>query len=315
MKLVCVEALGRRVSIVGLGCASLGSRIGVRKGLEALERAYEAGITWYDVAPSYGDAMAESILGEFASRKRDSIYICTKVGMRPADTPAAMRLLKPMSRIVVATFPALLRQVSSVRPKPFKVPLSAELIRTSVEESLRRLRTDYVDVLALHRPAVEEVVREDIILALERVVQDGKARAVSIAGNLEAGMKGLDESLPYRLVQIANNPLEPNLEKLKERARPCRTFVTYGSFPSLDRLVARINAQKEILSALHELGYRGNLTEIAAAFLVDYAFATNSAGVTLFSMLQKEHLDFNLLRLKSHPTLEQLNSIVAALSM
>jgi aryl-alcohol dehydrogenase-like predicted oxidoreductase len=314
MKLVCVEALGRRVSSVGFGCASLGGRIGLRKGLEALERAYEAGITWYDVAPSYGDAMAESILGEFASKKRDSIYVCTKVGMRPADTPAAMRLLKPMVRIVVATFPALLRHVSRVRPKAFKVPLSAELIKTSVEESLRRLRTDYVDVLALHRPAVEEVVREDIILALERVVQDGKARAVSIAGNLEAGMKGLDESLPYRLVQIANNPLEPDLEKLKERARPGRTFVTYGSFSSLDRLVARINTQKEIQSALHELGYRGNLTEIAAAFLVDYAFATNSAGVSLFSMLQKEHLDFNLLRLRSHPTLEQLDPVVAALS-
>jgi aryl-alcohol dehydrogenase-like predicted oxidoreductase len=314
MKLVCVEALGRRVSSVGFGCASLGGRIGLRKGLEALERAYEAGITWYDVAPSYGDAVAESILGEFASRKRDSIYVCTKVGMRPADTPAAMRLLKPMVRIVAATFPALQKQVSRVRPKPFKVPLSAELIRTSVEESLRRLRTDYVDVLALHRPAVEEVVREDIILALERVVQDGKARAVSIAGNLEAGMKGLDESLPYRLVQIANNPLEPDLEKLKERARPGRTFVTYGSFSSLDRLVARINTQKEIQSALHELGYRGNLTEIAAAFLVDYAFATNSAGVSLFSMLQKEHLDFNLLRLRSHPTLEQLDPVVAALS-
>src|SRR5882757_4008823 len=91
--------------------------------------------------------------------------------MRPADTPAAMRLLKPMSRIVFATFPALRGQVSKARPKPFKVPLSAELIRTSVEESLRRLRADYVDVLALHRPAVEEIVREDIILALERVVQ------------------------------------------------------------------------------------------------------------------------------------------------
>jgi aryl-alcohol dehydrogenase-like predicted oxidoreductase len=314
MKLVCVEALGRRVSSVGFGCASLGGRIGLRKALEALERAYEAGITWYDVAPSYGDAMAESILGEFASKKRDSIYVCTKVGVRPADTRAAMRLLKPIVRIVVATFPALQKQVSRVRPKPFKVPLSAELIRTSVEKSLRRLRTDYVDVLALHRPAVEEVVREDIIMALERVVRDGKARAVSIAGNLEAGMKGLDESLPYRLVQIANNSLEPDLAKLKERSRPGRTFVTYGSFSSLDRLVTRINAQTEILSALHELGYRGNLTEIAAAFLVDYAFATNSAGVSLFSMLKKEHLDFNLLRLRSHPTLEQLDPVVAALS-
>jgi hypothetical protein len=126
-------------------------------------------------------------------------------------------------------------------------------------------------------------------------------------------MRSLDETLPYRLVQIANNPLEPNLEKLKEHARP-RTFVTYGTFPSLDPLVARINAQKEVQSSLHEVGYRGNLTENAAAFLVDYAFATNSAGVTLFSMFQKEHLDFNVLRLKRHPTPDQLNSIIAALS-
>jgi aryl-alcohol dehydrogenase-like predicted oxidoreductase len=257
--------------------------------------------------------MAESILGEFASGKRDSICICTKVGMRPARTPAAMRLLKPMSRIVFATFPALRKQASKVRPKPFKVPLSAELIRTSVEESLKRLRTDYVDVLALHRPAVEELVRDDILLALECVVRDGKARAVSIAGDdLDAGMKGLDESLPYRLVQIANNPIEPNLDKLKQRARPGRTFVTYGSFASLDRVVDRINAQKKILGALHELGYRGNPDEIGAALLVDYAFAANSAGVTLFSMLQKKHLEFNLLRLKSHPTLEQLNSALSS---
>jgi aryl-alcohol dehydrogenase-like predicted oxidoreductase len=313
MKLVGVEALGSRVSSVGLGCASLGSRLGVRKGLEALERAYEAGITWYDVAPSYGDAKAESILGEFVSRKRDRVFVCTKVGMRPANTPVAMRLLTPMSRVVFAAFPALRKQASKVRPKPFKIPLSAELIRTSVEESLRRLRTDYVDVLALHRPDVEEVVREDIIRAVERVVQDGKARAISIAGGLEAGMKGLDESLPYRFVQIANNPLEPNLEKLKQGARASRTFVTFGTFSSLDPLVARIDGQKEVLNALHEVGYRGNVTEMAAAFIVDYAFATNSAGVTLFSMLQKEHLDFNLQRLESHPTLEQLNSVIAAL--
>ncbi|MDB5619671.1 aldo/keto reductase [Tardiphaga sp.] len=315
MKLVFVEAIGRKVSSVGFGCASLGSRIGVRKGLETLERAYAAGVTWYDVAPSYGDGVAESILGEFASRRRDSVCVCTKVGMRPPKTPTAMRVLKPLSRIAITAFPTLKQYASRVRPTPFKVPLSAELIRSSVEESLRRLRTDYVDVLALHRPTVEELVHQDIIRAVERVVQDGKVRAISVAGDIGAGMTALDESLPYRFVQIANTPLEPNLEKLKERAHSHRTFITHGTFSCLDQIIARINAQKEILVALDELGYRGSPTEIAAAFLADYAFATNSAGVTLISMFQKEHLDFNLLRLKSHPTPERLNSIVAALEV
>ncbi|MFB9261792.1 aldo/keto reductase [Bradyrhizobium erythrophlei] len=313
MKQACVKALGINVSRIGFGCASLGSRVGPRKGLAALGRAYDAGVTWYDVAPSYGDGMAESIWGEFASGKRDRVFVCTKVGMRPAPPLIVMRMLKPLSQSVIATVPVLRKHASKVRQAPSKVPLSAELITTSVEESLQRLRTDYIDVLALHRPAVEEAVREDIILALERLVRDGKARAVSIAGDLEAGMRGLDESLPYRLVQVANTPFEPNVDSLRERATPSRTFVTHGTFSCLDQLVAHLNAQQQIASALHDYGYRGNLTEIATAFLADYAFATNPAGITLFSMFQREHLDFNLRRLGNHPTRKQLDPIVAAL--
>jgi hypothetical protein len=75
-----------------------------------------------------------------------------------------------------------------------------------------------------------------------------------------------------------------------------------------------MNAQKEILNALRGAGCLGIPTEMAAAFIVDYGFATNPAGVTLFSMLQEKHLDFNLLRLKSHPTLKRLNPVIAALS-
>ena len=99
--------------------------------------------------------------------------------MRPPKTAATMRVLKPLSRIAIAAVPALQRYASRVRPTPFKVPLSA----------------------------------------VERVVQVGKARAISVAGDLKAGMTALDESLPYRFVQIANTPLEPNIDKLKERSR------------------------------------------------------------------------------------------------
>ena len=73
-------------SAIGMGCASLGSRVGRREGLKALARAYDAGITWFDVAPSYGDAEAETILGEFVQGRRDKIRICTKVGIRPPRT-------------------------------------------------------------------------------------------------------------------------------------------------------------------------------------------------------------------------------------
>ncbi|WP_199198665.1 aldo/keto reductase [Bradyrhizobium sp. MOS002] len=313
MKMVRVDCLGANVSSIGFGCASLGGRIGARGGIEGLERAYEAGITWYDVAPSYGDGMAESILGQFASMKRGSVFICTKVGMRPPEISAAMRFLKPIARASLAVFPAIQPRLSAMKSKPFKVPLSAELIRTSIDDSLRRLRTNYVDVLALHRPTREEVMREDILRAVERVVQDGKARAISIAGESKGVIDGLRESLPYRLIQIANNPFEQNL-RISADIAPRRTFITYGSFSSIDPLASRIKSDKEMLNGLREMGYQGNLSEMAAAFVVDYALATNSAGVTLFSMFRKEHLAFNLLRLAQAPMLHQLNRIAAALS-
>lgn len=313
MKTVYVDALGASVSSIGFGCASLGGRVGARVGIEALECAYDAGITWYDVAPSYGDGTAESICGQFASKKRDRVYICTKVGMRPSPAAVTMRALKPIARACLAVFPGIQPRLSAMKPKPFKVPLSAELVRTSIEDSLRRLRTDYVDVLALHRPTREEVVREDIVRTLERVVQDGKALAISIAGNNEMAIDGLNDSLPYRMVQIANNPLEPNLERSR-RAAPRRTFVTYGSFSCVDQLAARIGARQRLLNELYELGYRGDLTAIAGAFAVDYALAANAAGVTLFSMLRKKYLAFNLLRSAQLPPFELLNRIAAELS-
>jgi hypothetical protein len=63
-------------------------------------------------------------------------------------------------------------------------------------------------------------------------------RTGRLVPSLEVGMRSLDGTLPYRLVQIANDPLERNLEKLKEHARP-GTFVTHGTLSSLHPLVAR----------------------------------------------------------------------------
>src|SRR5215831_14662158 len=91
MQQINVPNLDCATSVVGMGCASLGSRVGRREGLTALNRAFGGGITWFDVAPSYGDSAAESILGEFARGKRDKLQICTKVGIRPAQTPLVMR--------------------------------------------------------------------------------------------------------------------------------------------------------------------------------------------------------------------------------
>src|SRR2546430_9374750 len=128
MQRIAVANLEGTASAVGMGCASLGSRVGYREGLRALSRAFDVGVTWFDVAPSYGDAEAETILGEFARGKRDKVQICTKVGILPARTSFATRAAKPILRLSVNLVPTLRKYVARARPTTTKLAISAEMI-------------------------------------------------------------------------------------------------------------------------------------------------------------------------------------------
>jgi aryl-alcohol dehydrogenase-like predicted oxidoreductase len=318
MMQLSVKDAGPR-SEIGMGCASLGSRVGRREGLNALARACDAGITWFDVAPSYGDAGAEAILGDFVQGRRDKLRICTKVGIRPARTPLLLRAAKPVVRAIVDSVPMARKYVTSARPKAKSLPITAELISASLDESLQRLRTDHVEVLALHEADENEVVRDDILTVLERIVRSGKAKTISIASSLEAGLLGVAHSSIYQIIQVANNPFEPSLAEAARRQPPGRpiTFVThsaYGAFGALDRLRELIESNAMGLQVLHEAGYRGSSEEIAAAFLADYALATNKDGITLFSMFKKEHLEFNLRRLEQMPAKARLQELAKGLA-
>jgi aryl-alcohol dehydrogenase-like predicted oxidoreductase len=127
---------GLSVSEIGFGCWGLG---GVTPGatsygevddaasLKALHRALDLGITFYDTSNLYGDGHSEELLGEAFTGRRDKVVIATKAGRSTYDTEAYT--------------PAELRR--------------------SVEASLRRLRSDYVDVVQVHSPSSIEVLAQN----------------------------------------------------------------------------------------------------------------------------------------------------------
>ena len=230
-----------------------------------------------------------------------------------------MRAAKPILRSAVNTVPMLRKYVARARPAPTKLAITAEMISISVDASLRRLETDHIDVLALHGADQDEVLRDDIHRALERIIRLGKARTIAIASSLEAGLLGVAHSNVYGIIQVANNPFQPSLAHASERLPTGRriTFVThsvYGTFGALYQLCERIKSNATKLQMLRDEGYNGNIEEAAAAFLADYALATNRAGITLFSMLKKEHLDFNLRRLEQLPTKARMERLAQALT-
>lgn len=302
MRTVFVPPLQREVSALGFGCAPLGSLISETQGSRALRAAFDRGVTWYDVAPSYGDGEAEGILGRFLAGRRDKVAVCTKFGIpRPVLSPL-MQFARPVMRAAGRLFAS----IRSGADKPGRLAKNdrfrPEQIESSVTESLRRLQTDYIDVLALHEPTPNVCVSEAILRELDRMIQKGYVRAVGIAGPPEAVAAGVCASPLYRVAQLAESPFAPAVPALKAAAgeQVPEFFVTHGVFAAHDLLSRLLVGDGGRLGALaSQLGYGPPF--MAGEMLLDHALAVNPQGVVLASMFSQAHIHMNCARAARAP--------------
>jgi aryl-alcohol dehydrogenase-like predicted oxidoreductase len=185
MRYVSVGGGVSDVSVLGLGCAAMMGRVGRRESEAALGAAFDAGINFFDTARSYGYGASESLLGEFCKGRRDKVVICTKFGILPAEKNWK-QVVKPLARKVVQAFPGL-RKAAQKQAGTLFVPgqFSVGVLRSSLETSLRELKTDYVDMLLMHAAPMSVLAQEDLLAELERVVAEGKVRMAGISGELE----------------------------------------------------------------------------------------------------------------------------------
>jgi aryl-alcohol dehydrogenase-like predicted oxidoreductase len=145
---------GLRVSLVGLGCNNFGWHIDLEGTRAVVHKALDLGITLFDTADTYGErGGSETILGQILGERRRDIVLATKFGL-PMDDAGR------------------------------KKGGSRRYVMQAVEDSLRRLRTDWIDLYQLHRPdpltPIEETLR-----ALDDLVRQGKVRYVGCS-NLSA---------------------------------------------------------------------------------------------------------------------------------
>ena len=149
-----------KVSVVGLGCNNFGARMDLAAARTLVHHAIDRGINHFDTADIYGPrGKSEEILGEILGSKRKDVVIATKFGM-VFDEAGAMK------------------------------GASRKYIMTAVEGSLRRLKTDYIDLYYQHR-ADPSVPIEETLRALDDLVKQGKVRHI---GNSNFDGKQLDEA-------------------------------------------------------------------------------------------------------------------------
>ena len=311
-----------RASRLGFGCASLGSRVGRREGLNALAAAFEHGVNWFDLAPSYGDGDAESIFVHFAKSRRTDIHICTKCGIEPAKLSALQRTIRPLARTFVTIAPQMRELAARSRRSPNVLSISAALIRDSLDRSLERLGTSYIDVYALHDPSPGDIARDDVQRQLEVTLTSGKVRAIGIAGSVEAIIEARRVGLPVSLVQTADRPFEGAIERLRAATGPdyhvmLSTHSIFGRTNLIRLLSKQLGSKRRLRDTLASSGYVTRFDEAVHAFLLDCALARNPNGVVLLSMFSRHHLLQNVARMDMadmNPIAKELRSHLNAAS-
>jgi aryl-alcohol dehydrogenase-like predicted oxidoreductase len=175
---------GLEVSILGLGCMGMSQSYGLpddQESLATIDRAIDLGLTFFDTAEVYGPHTNEALLGRALKGRRDQVVIATKFGFRIEDGKS--------------------RGVDS-RP---------EHLREAVEGSLRRLDTDYIDLLYQHRvdPAVPI---EEVVGAMADLLREGKVRFLGLSEAGEKTIRRAHATFPISALQSEYSLWERNLE-------------------------------------------------------------------------------------------------------
>jgi aryl-alcohol dehydrogenase-like predicted oxidoreductase len=137
---------GPDVSVVGLGTNNFGPRIDYERAKSVVDTAIGHGITLFDTADIYGQGTSEDFIGRALEGRRDRVIIATKFGKEMDENPNDSRG-------------------------------SREYIRSAVEASLRRLRTDVIDVYQMHEPDPSTPI-DETLGALNELVREGKVRHI-----------------------------------------------------------------------------------------------------------------------------------------
>jgi len=281
---------GLKVSVIGFGASPLGGEFGPvdpDQGRRAVNYAIEQGINYFDVAPYYGRTLAETRLGEFLEGRRDRIILTSKA-----------------CRYDITDF-----------------DYSAKRIMRSIEESLKRLRTDYVDVYQIHdvEYAKREQVVGEAIPALFKLREQGKVRFVGITGYPLTPLKVIDETedIDAVLTYCRYNLMDTTMDDILTPVARRRGIGLINASPLHMRVLTEKGAPywhpapekvfKVVAKVAQLCRERGTtISDLAMQF----ALAHKDVAITLVGMSKVRHVEANIKIVGTEPEPELLAEVL-----
>src|SRR5215210_7817702 len=166
------------ISEVGFGVWTVSTgwwgEVNEARSVKLLRLAHEKGINYFDTADTYGSGLGETLLRDAFGHMRESIVISTKIGYDFYNHTA--------------------RRGQQERPQDW----SDDFIRFALEQSLKRLGTDYIDLLQLHNTKMDAIENDRLFELMDEFKEEGKIRSYGVAlgpkiGWLEEGVKAMRE--------------------------------------------------------------------------------------------------------------------------
>lgn len=281
-----------KVSVIGFGASPLGVEFGSvvpEEGKRAVDYAIDQGINYFDVSPYYGRTLAEKRLGEFLKGKRDRIILATKVGRYGISLPDGF-------------------------------DFSARRVIKSVEESLQRLKTDYIDVFQIHdiEFGKRRQIIEETLPAMFKLKKKGKIRFIGITGYPLTPLKEIVETqeIDTVLSYCRYNLLDTTMDDILTPVVKKKSIGLINASPLHMRILTEKGApdwhpvpEKVLKGAKEAIQFsqerKVNISDLALQF----AFSHEYVAVTLVGMSKVKHVQANLSNVGVNPDPDLLKKV------
>ncbi len=297
-------ATGIVVSEVGMGCSRLGGVFSngssARDEIDLVRAAVDAGINFFDTSDFYSHGQSEILVGKAVRGRRGDVVLATKGGYVPPQARLLGRI-KPALRPVVRVL-GLKRPTGSGGPSGggggIPQDFTPEHLAAALEASLRRLRTDHVDIYQLHSPSRAVIEAGAYVEVLDRLKAQGKIRQYGIAADHACDLIGVTRIGSVTSVQLPFSVIDQTGAEgiLPEAAAAGAGVITRSCFAA--GLLVGSTPPDELRERTPDwaaiLAFRDKAAEMGRApreLALQFSLAAPTVAVTIVGMHARAHLD------------------------